>query len=163
MKEIPLPYRYSMRLIKMMLSGFCILGIHHEDHPNPNKFCLLEKSTSHSPDVLQIEFSLDRETEQRQNWMENQMLRMFKKLRCYGLKKIHNGHGSSIHYGGTFPISLDNKELTVTSDCLLRPTRAVYIADGSVFPYLPAKGPTFTMMANANRVGSHVRDRLLHE
>ena len=29
-----------------------------------------------------------------------------------------------------------------------------YVVDGSVFPTLPSKGLTFTMMANANRIGA---------
>ncbi len=161
-KEIPLPYRTSMEIVRMLLSSFCILGIHHEDRPSSEKYCLLRKGTAGTPDVLQIEFALDVATEQRQNYLELQMLKSFRKLGCYSLKKIRNGNGSSIHYGGTFPITPHPAEMTVTKDCLLRPTKRVYIADGSVFPYLPAKGPTFTMMANANRVGSYVRDHLLH-
>jgi len=160
MKEIPLPFRASIRLVKMLLSGFCILGIHHEDRPSDKKYSMLHKSKGTSPDVLEIEFALDQKTLRQQEAMENRMLSCFRKLGCYTLKKIHNGSGSSIHYAGTFPISLENRELTVTSECLLRPTNNVYLADGSVFPYLPAKGPTYSFMANANRVGSIIRDRL---
>ena len=39
-------------------------------------------------------------------------------------------------------------------------TLIVYLADGSVFPWLPAKGLTFTLMACADRVGSRLASRL---
>jgi choline dehydrogenase-like flavoprotein len=68
--------------------------------------------------------------------------------------------GSSVHYAGTIPISLEERELTCDFECRLRGTRHVYIADGAVLPYLPAKGLTFTAMANANRVGGIVLEAL---
>jgi len=42
----------------------------------------------------------------------------------------------------------------------LRATRAVYLADGSIFPWIPPKGLTFNLMANADRVGSLLAERL---
>jgi choline dehydrogenase-like flavoprotein len=53
-----------------------------------------------------------------------------------------------------------DEPLTTDVDGRLRGTRAVYVADGAVFPRLPSKGLTFTMMANANRVGERVRRAL---
>jgi hypothetical protein len=44
--------------------------------------------------------------------------------------------------------------LTCDREGRLRGTRAVYLADGSVFPWLPAKGLTFNIIANADRVGT---------
>ena len=38
----------------------------------------------------------------------------------------------------------------------LRATRSVYLADGSIFPWLSPKGLTFNIMANADRVGTHL-------
>ena len=46
--------------------------------------------------------------------------------------------------------------LTCDRTSRLRATRAVYLADGSVFPWLPPKGLTFNIMANANRVGTEL-------
>jgi len=42
----------------------------------------------------------------------------------------------------------------------LRACHHVYLADGSVFPWLPAKGLTFTLMACADRVGTLLAARL---
>ena len=83
-----------------------------------------------------------------------------RKLGCIALKRIRPGNGSSIHYAGTFPISREDRPLTCDRDSRLRGTRSVYLADGSVFPWLPPKGLTFNIMANADRVGAILAERL---
>jgi choline dehydrogenase-like flavoprotein len=65
-----------------------------------------------------------------------------------------------MHYAGTFPMAADGGDLTCDSRGRLRPTRAVYVADGSVFPWLPPKGLTFNLMAHADRVGTLLGQRL---
>ena len=76
------------------------------------------------------------------------------------MKVIRPGHGANIHYAGTFPIRSNGGDLTCDDESRLRGTRSVYLADGSVFPWLPAKGLTFTLMANANRVGTLLVERM---
>ncbi len=51
-------------------------------------------------------------------------------------------------------MTAEEKDLTVTPQCRLRGAKTVYLADGSVLPYLPAKALTLTLMANADRVGA---------
>ena len=88
---------------------------------------------------------------------ERLLLGFFRKLGCIPLKTIRPGHGSSLHYGGTFPIVPESDDpLTCDRTSRLRATRAVYVADGSVFPWLPPKGLTFNIMANADRVGTRL-------
>ena len=72
------------------------------------------------------------------------------------LRPVHPQHGSSVHYASTLPFSTADKPLTTEPSGRLRGTRIVYIADGAAFRYLPAKGLTSTLMANANRVGQQV-------
>ena len=92
----------------------------------------------------------------RQLEREKALLRGFRRLGCWPLRRIRPGHGASIHYGGTIPMTREERELTVTPSSRLRGTKGVYLADGSVLPYLPAKAPTLTLMANAERVGTVV-------
>ena len=54
----------------------------------------------------------------------------------------------------------DPRQLTCDADGRLRGTRSVYLTDGSFLAYQPAKGLTFTIMANANRVASRLAERL---
>jgi choline dehydrogenase-like flavoprotein len=62
--------------------------------------------------------------------------------------------GASVHYAGTFPMSREVRPWTTDPDCRSRDFANLWIADGSSFPFLPAKNLTFTLMANAVRVAS---------
>ena len=159
-KESPLAYRESLRLMRMLVPLIGILGIHHEDRTTGAKTCVLRRGRSGEPDRLEIDYALDDAEERGQRAEERRLLSFFRHLGCWPLKRVQPGHGSNIHYAGTLPFSGDDKELTCEADGRLRGTRAVHLADGAVFPYLPAKGLTFTIMANANRVGSLLADEL---
>ncbi len=63
--------------------------------------------------------------------------------------------GSEVHYGGTLPMGR-----TTTAECELEGHPGLFIADGSVLCRLPGKHQTFTVMANADRVGRIVARRL---
>ncbi len=152
MKEAPIAYREARKVLQMMIPNFAILGIHHEDRPSPEKYCVLHRG---EPDRLEVGYGQTPEEERMQHGDEQTLLRFFRQLGCLPLKTIRPGHGSSLHYGGTFPIVPDGDgPLTCDRTSRLRATRAVYLADGSVFPWLPPKGLTFNIMANADRVGS---------
>ena len=72
-------------------------------------------------------------------------------LGCYPLKRVKPPAGGSIHYAGTLPYSVDERPFSLATDGRLHRTRRVYVADGSGFRFLPAKGLTLTLMANAHR------------
>jgi len=135
------------------MPNFAILGIHHEDRPTAGKTCVLRRGADGAPDRLEITYRPTAEEQAVQRADERMLLRFFRSLGCIALKTIRPGHGSSIHYAGTFPITPHDAPLTCDRDGRLRGTRAVYLADGSVFPWLPPKGLTFNIMANADRVG----------
>ncbi len=62
--------------------------------------------------------------------------------------------GASVHYAGTLPMSTRPQPLHVSPDCQSYDFNNLYIADGSTFPFLPAKNITFSLMANAVRVAN---------
>jgi choline dehydrogenase-like flavoprotein len=62
--------------------------------------------------------------------------------------------GSSVHYSGTLPMSADRRPWTVSPNCQSHDIENLFIVDGSVMPFLPAKNLTFTLMANATRVAA---------
>jgi choline dehydrogenase-like flavoprotein len=57
-------------------------------------------------------------------------------------------------------MTTERRDLTCDLDGRLRGTSAVHVVDGSLFPRLPSRGLTFTMMAQADRIGGLVRDEL---
>ena len=158
MKEAPLAYREALPLMRLLMNLFGILGINHDDVATSHKTCRLQ-SNGQGEDILEVDYEHTAEELRCQEQGEKAVLRCFRKLACWPLGKIHPPSGSSIHYAGTLPMSRDDRPLTCDRECRLRGTRSVYLADGSAFPYLPAKGLTLTIMANANRVaGAVARD-----
>jgi hypothetical protein len=159
LKEAPVAYREALRIMQLLNSAIVILGINHEDTLRPLRNCRLVAGTD-GEDRLEVNYELSTDEASRHARDEKQVIRIFRRLGCWPIKAIRPGHGSSIHYAGPFPMAAEGGYLTSSPDCRLRATRAVYFADGSPFPYLPAKGLTFTIMANANRVGSTLADKL---
>ena len=159
LKEVPVGHRDALRLLRLLMPKIAVLGIHHEDRPTPGKTCTLRRDAD-GRERLEIRYAPDPVEARRQRDEERTMRRFFRRLGCVPLATIHPGHGASIHYAGTFPICPGERPLTCDRDSRLRGTRAVYLADGSVFPWLPPKGLTFNIMANADRVGTLLARRL---
>ncbi len=160
MKELPLAYRESLRILRLLIPSLAILAIHHTDRPSPGKSCVLRRGKGGGADRLAITYRPTEEETRANQANERVVMRFFRRLGCWPLKTVRPAHGASFHYAGTFPMSSGNEKLTCDTDSRLRGTRAVYLADGSVFPWIPPKGLTFNLMANANRVGTLLAERL---
>jgi choline dehydrogenase-like flavoprotein len=58
-----------------------------------------------------------------------------------------------VHYAGLLPMTRTAEPLTTSPDGRSRDFENLYLVDGVTFPFLPAKNITFTLMANAVRIG----------
>ncbi|MFA6045830.1 MAG: GMC oxidoreductase [Phycisphaerales bacterium] len=163
LKETPLALTHSRRIFQALLPSLSLLGIHHEDNPAPSKFIALHAQASDaprapgvSPDTLEIRYDQTPAEVRTQHQTEREVLKLFRTLGCYTLhsRAVRLGAGASIHYGGPLPMSGSPRELECDAECRLTGHPRVRLADSAVFPRLPAKGVTFTMMANAHRVGT---------
>jgi hypothetical protein len=152
-KEMPINYNDGRILMRYLLSGFMIMGIHHPEEASESKYLALEKDTS-SPtgDKMRVEYILSEEEKKYVHKREDKFVAALRSLGCYALKRVYPGYGASIHYAGTLPFNKENKPFTVHPEGRLNGTQNVYIADGSGFKFLPAKGLTFSLMANAHNV-----------
>lgn len=158
MKESPLAMRESRALMQALGWYFVVLGVHHPDMPGKGKRLWLERGDGEP--VLRVAYRRSPEEEKNRRKMERGLARLMPRLGCLPLKRIDPGSGASIHYAGTLPMGTASRRFTTTPSGRLRGTRGVYVADGSVLPSLPAKGLTFTLMANADRVGCLLARRL---
>ncbi|MBA3451950.1 MAG: GMC family oxidoreductase [Deltaproteobacteria bacterium] len=156
-RDTPLPVRESLTIMRHLSPSLGALILQHRDTPSPTKYCSLGAGED-AP--LEIEYSLSASEQRRIDDVEAEITRGLRRLRCIKLKTMRPGHAASVHYAGTLPMSATDVELTTSRDGRLHRTKRVYVADGSVFPSLPSKGLTFTMMANADRIGCHVRSTL---
>ena len=156
LRGLPLPQRESLRIMRAIAPHLVVIVLQHAAYPSPDNYCALRKAPDRQSDFLEIGYRLSRETQVCQGQREEIILRSLRRLRCWPVKVIHTRQGTGAHYAGQFPISHADKPLTTEPSGRLRGASAVYIADGAMLSYLPAKGLTFTLMANANRIGSRV-------
>jgi hypothetical protein len=160
-REVPLAFHDARKVIHELLSSFTIAGVHHPDHGDASRTVWrVPHADSPTDDALAASYRL-REDEQRANDRREALLaRTLRRLGCFPLKTIRTPHGASIHYGGTLPVSDREARFTLDADGRLTGTRRVYVADGSGLRYLPAKGITLTLMANAHRVAAGVLETM---
>jgi len=64
------------------------------------------------------------------------------------------------HQNGTVRFGRDPKASALDVHCRAHDVDNLYVVDGSFFPSSSAVNPALTIMANALRVGDHLRERL---
>jgi hypothetical protein len=159
-KEMPLPPALGVQVARVLQTSLTIIGLHHVDRPAPQKWLALRKGAD-GREVLAGHYALsaDEQRDYRRNL--RRVVRTLLALRCVPLSILQTGAGSSIHYAGTLPCSDDPRQpLQTAVSGKLNGTRHVYLADSAPWKFLPAKGPTFTLMANARRVVEEIDQEL---
>ncbi|RYX79367.1 hypothetical protein EON76_01435 [bacterium] len=155
-RQVPLGFAAARQLLQYLSSAIVILGIHQPDHQSPDKYVMLEPdSTSPTGDTLAINYRLSKQEITDRKRREKKYIRVMRKMNVFALKRIDPGMGASIHYAGTIPFSDEDTPLTLHKSGRLHGTQRVFVADGSGFTFLPAKGLTFSIMANAVTVAEN--------
>jgi choline dehydrogenase-like flavoprotein len=158
-QQSPLNIADNRVLFRWLQPAFVIAGIHHPDEYSEGRSLrLTEKKESLTGDALIVEFNISQQAKDKIQRREKLISKALRKTGVFPLKRIDPGYGSSIHYGGTLPF--DNTEVlgTTRTDGRVAGTGNVYTVDGSSFKYLPAKGITFSIMANAHRIAENIAE-----
>jgi len=99
----------------------------------------------------------------RQRHILREIKQLLRSLGQLPMRTVLPPPGASAHYAGGVPFSEGNAEAfpleASESGALLRDS-GIYIADAATWRALPAKPPTLTIMANANRIGRIVAREL---
>ena len=133
------------------------MAVQYPESRSPGKYLWLEPdSATPTRDRLHVNYELTGDEDARAESREKLYLRAMRRLGAWPLRRLHPGHGSSIHYAGTLPFSDTEKAYTLSPDGRIWGTNKIFVADGSGFKYLPAKGLTLSLMANAHRVAAGV-------
>lgn len=153
LRETPLNFRDGRMAMRYLLPALMIAGIHHPETSGDQQFVQLQKSDS-SPtgDSLAVNYQLPNEKISSVQEREKMYRRAFRKLGAFALKQVHPGIGSSVHYAGVLPFANTNTEFTLDKTGKLHGHERTFVADGSGFHFLPAKGLTLSLMANAHNV-----------
>jgi len=64
------------------------------------------------------------------------------------------------HQNGTCRFGNDPKSSVLDTNCKAHDLDNLYVVDASCFPSSGAMNPALTIMANALRIGDHLRERL---
>lgn len=151
--QAPMNFSSALKIMQMLQSAFVIAGVHHPDEYSTQKYLSLkDNENSITKDALFINYELNTSEKSKIFNREGIIIKALRGLGCYAIKKINPGYGSSIHYAGTVPFDDKNGMISLFKNGRIRNTENVFVADGSGFNYLPAKGITLTLMANAHNV-----------
>jgi hypothetical protein len=158
LKDIPLPPGLGLLFLRLIATAFTCVNIHYSDWPSDNRWMQLSETGA-----LKVNCAFTREENEVLRRDENRLLRFLAGLGCIPLGMTRPVHGASIHYAGTLPYAEENRPFTTEPTGKLRGTSNVYVADGSTWRFLPAKGLTLTLMANARRVAAAAVRELARE
>jgi choline dehydrogenase-like flavoprotein len=152
--KFPLSVRGCLTAAKYLLPAMALLQLYYPGEPHPSNSLGID---AHGNLLLRYDARLA-------GGVEQHILRILRRIRYWSSRRLVtlSKPGASVHYGGGLPMR-DRPERRYETDRngLLAGTKAVYIGDSAAFPRLPAKNLTFTIMANALRIGRSVRADLV--
>ncbi len=141
----------ARKLLQYLVSGIVIMGVQHPDAASSQKTLrLVRDGNSLTGDKAIATYALSAKEEALFAEREKRFISAVRHCGLIATRRIHPGHGSSIHYAGTLPFSNTEKPLALSPEGRLYGTKHVYVADSSGFNFLPARGLTFSLMANAH-------------
>jgi hypothetical protein len=148
--QIPLGYASARIIMRYLMSGLVIMIVQHPDKLSSAKYIRLKPDSSEiTNDKLVASFSLNDVERSKWSKREKMYTSIMRRLGTYPIKRVKTEYGSSIHYAGTLPFSKAENKFSLSDSGRIHGTRHIYVADSSGFKYLPAKGLTFSLMANA--------------
>jgi choline dehydrogenase-like flavoprotein len=151
--ELPLSLRGNVAAIKYLVPALGMLQLFHPDRPAPSNFLRLLPDGRLAIHYEPRSFGV----------VERHLISRFRRAGYLGAPRLcqYPEPGSSMHYAGTLPMQTRPSGRYQTDRFgRLHGARRVLAADGAVFPALPSKNHTFTIMANAMRIARHLRENL---
>jgi hypothetical protein len=156
-KQAPLNFNDARPIMQYLSSGLIVTGIQHSDKHTAAKYLQLkQRNGALTGDELHAQYELSEVELSGQRQRETRYIRAMRRTGLYALKRINPGHGSSVHYAGTLPFSKVAQAYHLDESGKLYGTRNVYVADSSGFNFLPARGLTFSILANAHITAENV-------
>jgi choline dehydrogenase-like flavoprotein len=148
--EFPLPTRGTVAASKFVLPGLSVVTFFYPSEPHPQNHVRMD-----SDGTLVVTYDTSPPT----GLAEGRLIALMRGCGFWSHPALCrvSPRGAGIHYAGTLPMSREaGRPYTTDVSGRLQQCRHVYVADAAVFPFLPGKNHTFTVMANAMRVGREV-------
>jgi choline dehydrogenase-like flavoprotein len=153
-QKIPFDLKTSTFLFRNLHAALGVVNVNFHDTRRDDNFLTLEDQKNSLDPVLVVNYLALPNEENSIRKAVKKVRQSLWKLRCVVLPPMVHVRpmGASVHYAGTIPMSTKRKSLTTSELCESHDFENLYVADGTTFPFLPAKNITFTLMANAVRV-----------
>jgi choline dehydrogenase-like flavoprotein len=151
-QRLPLDLRASTRIVRALHAALAVVNLNFHDTRRPENRVTLREGPD-GPD-LSIEYVPPADEDARVKAALGRLGRALRSLGCMiapGMTHVRP-MGASVHYAGTLPMSTDSGRWTTSPEGVSRDFDNLILADGTTFPFLPAKNGTFTLMANAVRI-----------
>ncbi len=157
-RDMPLPVGLGHLLTRAIVSSLTIATLHFPDRFTRLKWMRVAGPASGEQlPELEAEYGMTYPEKGRVKEDVGRFRRHLRRIGCLPLTVINRGSGTSVHYGGTLPFVVRGEPyVTCEPGGRLNGTRSIYVADSAPWRFLPAKGPTLTIMANARRVAAAV-------
>jgi len=154
-QNIPLDLRASLRLFRNAHAALGVANVWLHDERRQDNFVTIRPVEGADRTELVIRYASEPAGEtQRLLRVKRTLRKSLRQLGCFvppGMTQVLP-RGSSVHYAGTMPMTASPTPLACSPSCQSYDFGNLYVVDGAVLPFLPAKNLTFTLMANAARV-----------
>jgi choline dehydrogenase-like flavoprotein len=153
-QRLPFDLKSSTGLFRNFRSALGLVNVNLQDTRRMDNFVTLDVDPKTETARLNLEYYPSPEEKGLLRNTIKKVKKMLLKLGCFvppGMTYVRP-IGASVHYSGTIPMSLNQKPHSTSQLCQSSEFSNLFIVDGSVLPFLPAKNTTFTLMANAARV-----------
>lgn len=161
-QSLPFDLRSASDIFTEVRSGLGVLSLFFHDRRRDDNYLTLEHAAGDRAreewPVLSIRYAPAREEARAIETVLARMRRFFMALGAPivpGMTKIRAA-GGGVHYSGTLPMRRDKAPWSLSKTCQSYDIANMFVVDGSAMPFLPAKNLTFTLMANASRVGNSI-------
>jgi choline dehydrogenase-like flavoprotein len=156
--ELPLSITANLGWLRRTAAATGLLMMFYPADPHSDNYLQL------APDgTLELNYGKPITTGPERGEAEKTLIPAFRKIGFYSAAALcqYPPMGASIHYAGTLPMRNSPGRYELYPDGRLHGSRNIYVVDGACFPRLPAKNLTLTIMANAMRIASRIRDMVL--
>jgi choline dehydrogenase-like flavoprotein len=150
--SLPLSVRANLVWTKYVAPAMGLLMLFYPGRQSPASYVRLRPTGE-----LEVQFAPE-----PPHPVERRLIRLLRKMGyvTHAAFIQRPGSGAGLHYAGTLPMRANPDRYETSAEGLLAGTQRVYIVDGAGFSRLPAKNLTFTIMANALRIGRRIGRRI---
>jgi choline dehydrogenase-like flavoprotein len=153
-QNLPLDLRSAIACFQRIRGGLAVANINLHDTRRRDSHATIRPTGDEEDTQLILDYADAPSEEVNMHQAIRDVKRALRRLGCFippGMTRVLP-KGTSAHYTGTLPMTATRRPLASAPDGRSWDFDNLYLVDGAVFPFLPAKNHTFTLMANAVRV-----------